>query len=78
MEFLVTSFNIRICLFLAICSPVTTYASDQNSTPLSAAEALAIDAKYYAESYGVSEDEAMRRILIMHDSSDQIKQFAKE
>ncbi|WP_298890276.1 hypothetical protein [Acinetobacter sp.] len=73
-----TSFNIRICLFLAICSPVTTYASDQNSTPLSAAEALAIDAKYYAESYGVSEDEAMRRILIMHDSSDQIKQLQQE
>jgi hypothetical protein len=39
---------------------------------LTEAEALAIDAKHYAASYGVPFEEALERLLIMHDSGEQI------
>lgn len=45
-------------------------ASESNIEPLTEAEALAVDAKYYAETYGVSEDEAIRRLLIMTQSQE--------
>ena len=44
---------------------------------LSADEALAIDAKHYAASYGVSVEEAAVRLLIMHESGEQIAQIAQ-
>lgn len=44
---------------------------------LSADEALAIDAKHYAASYGVSVEEAAERLLIMHESGEQIAQIAQ-
>jgi hypothetical protein len=43
---------------------------------LSDAEALTIDAKIYAESYGVPLDEAARRLLIMHTSQDQVEKIS--
>jgi hypothetical protein len=36
-------------------------------TVLDTAEALAVDAKFYAEAYGVSQEEAVKRLSIMHD-----------
>lgn len=43
---------------------------------LTEAEALAIDAKHYAASYGVSFEEALERLLIMQDSGEQIAAIA--
>ena len=65
-------------LFILSFSITSVWASDTDTTPLTDAEALAIDAKYYAQTYGVSEDEAMRRILIMHDSSEEIAKLKAE
>lgn len=42
------------------------------------AEALALDAKYYSAMYGVSEMEAMRRLLIMHGSQEEIESLQSE
>lgn len=42
------------------------------------AEALALDAKYYSAMYGVSEKEAMRRLLIMHGSQEEIEALELE
>ena len=42
------------------------------------AEALALDAKYYSAMYGVSEIEAMRRLLIMHGSQEEIEALELE
>ncbi len=39
---------------------------------MNVAETLAFDAKHYAASYGVTLDEAMRRLLIMHGTDNQV------
>ena len=65
--------NNKLSLALLLSLTVSSaWASDADTTPLTDAEALAVDAKYYAQTYGVSEDEAMRRILIMSDSFEEI------
>lgn len=53
-------------------APSPASESTQPTPVLDAAEALALDAQHYAASYGVSEEEAMRRLLIMHGTTDQI------
>jgi hypothetical protein len=55
---------------LATGSPASETA--EPTAVLDAAEALALDAQHYAASYGVTEQEAMRRLLIMHGTTDQI------
>ncbi len=41
--------------------------TEANPTALDTAEALAVDAKFYAEAYGVSQEEAVKRLSIMFD-----------
>lgn len=72
------------CLLLATtlgATALTVQASAQTDTGLeqpaqgavlTEAEALAIDAKHYAASYGVAFDEALERLLIMQDTGEQI------
>lgn len=63
---------------LTTFSIASVFASDNEIEALTDAEALAVDAKFYAESYGVSEEEAMRRLLIMTDSWESIDQIKNE
>jgi hypothetical protein len=51
---------------------VQTESSTADVMTLDPAEALALDAVQYAASYGVSIDEAMRRLLVMHDFDSEI------
>ncbi|QMT31491.1 S1 family peptidase [Alysiella filiformis] len=57
-------------------SPVSL-ANETESETMTQAEALAIDAKHYAAAYGVDETEAMRRLLIMHGSTEEIEALEK-
>ncbi len=57
-------------LTLLIISTNSAFADDSNL--INEAEALAIDAKFYAASYHVPYDEAIRRLLIMHGTSSDI------
>lgn len=57
-------------LTLLIISTNSAFADDSNL--INEAEALAIDAKFYAASYDVPYDEAIRRLLIMHGTSSDI------
>ncbi|EPR9360838.1 hypothetical protein SOI69_09045 [Acinetobacter pittii] len=62
-------------LFIAFTS-TGVFAADSNSNQqkpvMNVAETLAFDAKHYAASYGVTLDEAMRRLLIMHGTDNQV------
>lgn len=49
---------------------VNSFASDASA--LDEAEALAVDAKFYAASYNVPYDEAVRRLIIMHGAGAEI------
>jgi hypothetical protein len=51
---------------------MATSASAQTTQGLDQAEALALDAKIYAENYGVSQEEALRRLLIMLDTGSEV------
>lgn len=57
-------------------SPVSL-ANETETETMTQAEALAIDAKHYAAAYGVDETEAMRRLLIMHGSTEEIEALEK-
>lgn len=57
-------------------SPVSK-ANETETEIMTQAEALAIDAKHYASAYGVDETEAMRRLLIMHGSEEEIAALEK-
>ncbi|WP_228129298.1 hypothetical protein [Acinetobacter colistiniresistens] len=57
-------------LTFLIISTNSAFADDSNL--INEAEALAIDAKFYAASYDVPYDEAIRRLLIMHGTSSDI------
>lgn len=57
-------------------SPVSL-ANETETETMTQAEALAIDAKHYAAAYGVDETEAMRRLLIMHGSAEEIEALEK-
>ena len=50
----------------------------QMSEALDQGEALAVDAKIYASNYGVSQEEALRRLLIMLDTSSEIAGIEQE
>jgi hypothetical protein len=41
--------------------------TEPNPVPIDSAEALAVDAKLYAQAYGVSQEEAVKRLSIMFD-----------
>jgi hypothetical protein len=60
-----------LCGFLAtilIGNFSSAYAqTEPNPVPIDSAEALAIDAKFYAQAYGVSQEEAVKRLSIMFD-----------
>jgi hypothetical protein len=60
-----------LCGFLAtifIGSFSSVYAqTEPNPVPIDSAEALAVDAKIYAQAYGVSQEEAVKRLSIMFD-----------
>lgn len=71
----------------ALFTPAITAAQDEASKLpettdavliVSAEEALAIDGKAYAARYGVSLEEAMRRILIMASTSEQVAALESE
>lgn len=55
---------------------VNTFANDVNI--LDEAEALAVDAKFYAASYNVPYDEAVRRLIIMHGTHSEISNIRNE
>jgi hypothetical protein len=58
----------RICLSgCALSLALMPYGARAQNTALNSAEALAADAKIYADAYGVSLDEAIRRLSIMLD-----------
>ena len=61
-------------LLISVLS-VHAFANDANI--VAEAEALAIDAKFYAESYGVPYDEAVRRLILMHGANTTISNIAK-
>jgi hypothetical protein len=65
-----------ICSALALLG--TQIAVAQTIDALDQSEALAVDAKIYAENYGVSYDEAMRRLLIMLDTSNEIASIEQQ
>lgn len=70
-------FSSRMILIalLPLISNASIAADDSNSVKrplMNEAETLALDAKHYAASYHVSIDEAMRRLLIMHGTEDQL------
>jgi hypothetical protein len=53
---------------IAIGSFSSAYAQTETSpTLLDSGEAIAVDAKFYAEAYGVSQEEAVKRLSIMFD-----------
>jgi hypothetical protein len=60
-----------LCGFLAtifIGNFSSAYAqTETNPVPIDSAEALAVDAKLYAQAYGVSQEEAVKRLSIMFD-----------
>lgn len=62
---------VPIALSLA-CLTFSSVAT-ANTTTQSNAQILANDAKHYAKAYGVSETEAMKRILLMHTLGDKIE-----
>nr|WP_174506103.1 hypothetical protein [Acinetobacter sp. Marseille-Q1620] len=65
-------------IVLSTASSISLAATDNSIAPkplMNVAETLAFDAKHYAASYGVSLDEAMRRLLIMHGTNEQIAQI---
>lgn len=66
-------FNKRLSSLLIIFMSTHTLAADNIAkSVMNVAETLAFDAKHYAASYGVTLDEAMRRLLIMHDTNNQV------
>lgn len=70
-------------IFLPLAASAQTTDTTSTSqaaepTVLTEDEALAIDAKIYADSYGVSFDEALKRLLIMQDSEKDIATTASE
>lgn len=62
-------------LLISVLS-VHTFANDTNI--VAEAEALAIDAKFYAASYGVPYDEAVRRLILMHGANTTISNIRND
>ncbi len=59
---------------LAFCAAGAAFASeDGGPPPMLPEEVIAIEAQSYAATYGVSEDEALRRLALMHDAFDSIE-----
>ena len=75
-------FSKKLFSLLVISSSVfyshSLLAQDDSTLLIENAEALAQDAKYYAEIYNVSETEAMRRLIIMHRSQEEISSLESE
>jgi hypothetical protein len=67
-RFILFSFLGFLASTLFINNFSSAYAqTEANPTVLDTAEALAVDAKFYAEAYGVSQEEAVKRLSIMFD-----------
>jgi hypothetical protein len=62
----------RIILAGICCFLISSTAQAQSDAVTSQEQALANDAKRYAQDYGVSQDEAERRLLIMNNSEAEI------
>ena len=72
-----TLFNIAMSTtILFSCSVLAEEATEE--VLMDKAEALALDAKYYSAMYNVDQAEAMRRLLIMHGTQDEIDSVEKE
>lgn len=67
----------RWVLLATFLLPSAALAQPAETEVLAADEALAIDANHYASSYGVSVEEAAERLLIMHESGEQIAEIAQ-
>lgn len=65
-------------IFTGILVSCSALAQEDDTQLLDNAEALATDAKYYSAIYGVSETEALRRLLIMHGSQEEIEALQSE
>lgn len=63
---------------IAITAAMTAAAQESATATLSDAEALAVDAAFYSEAYGVSLPEAMTRMAVMHDPTGVVKAAIKE
>jgi hypothetical protein len=67
-RFILFSFLGFLASTLFINNFSSAYAqTEANPTVLDTAEAIAVDAKFYAEAYGVSQEEAVKRLSIMFD-----------
>jgi hypothetical protein len=67
-RFILFSFLGFLASTLFINNFSSAYAqTEANPTVFDTAEALAVDAKFYAEAYGVSQEEAVKRLSIMFD-----------
>lgn len=69
---------IAVLMSSVLMGPAIAAETDAAVSKLDQAEALAIDAELYARDYGVSEEEAARRLLIMHGAGEEIGQLEQE
>ena len=67
-----------VYVLAAFALPGTQDATAQTADTLDQSEALALDAKIYAANYGVSQEEALRRLLIMLDTGDEIASIEQQ
>lgn len=67
-------------LFSAIMPTAAAQVPDANDPAMvvEADEALAIDARQYAQSYNVSYEEALRRLTIMLETANEVRQLERE
>ena len=73
-----TIFTVGLLTALSLSYPAFAAETDISEPSLNQAEALAFDAKIYAETYGTSFEEAARRLLIMHDTQNEMQSSAFE
>lgn len=72
-----TLFNIAMSTSVLLsCSALAEEVTEE--VLMDKAEALALDAKYYSAMYNVDQAEAMRRLLIMHGTQDEIDSVESE
>jgi hypothetical protein len=63
---------------IALPTPGFSQALDSDPNALDTAEAIALDASIYARIYGVSEAEALRRLLIMTEAGEEVRTKAND
>lgn len=71
--------SLRFSTFLlCFLSSISIASEDGGESPMLLEEVIALEAKAYAETYNVSEDEAVRRLALMHDSSVALANISTE